>query len=164
MVVAVATKYPMQICYLKRVDQYVNSATSRALKIKWLVQEKFNGVIMYGIDGVINPSYYTGLHAFIRELKAAGIKYAAMAYSNDSVKSALNAFQDSSLTMENFDKIMSEIEPWVSSSGITWAEYFRRISSMHTWAQAEADTVDTMTYQGWINKPTGTTTFQNAAR
>lgn len=159
----IGVKYPMQGLYLSKVNTYVNNPTERAKKVKYCVQEKFNMVLMYGIDGIINSqSYWAGLRAFIRELRGAGVKYVVMAYSNDSVKTFLNAFQDASLPTENFDKIISEVEPWITTSGVSWAEYQRRISSMQTWAVSEADIVDTLTYQGWIQKPTGTDMTVNA--
>lgn len=153
--VTIATKYVFQICYLKDVHNYMKYPANRAAKIKWLVQEKFNEVLMYGVDGIISASsYWPYLRAFITELRAAGIKYVGLAYSNSTVVPFLNSFQDTGTA--KFDRLISEIEPWVSTSGISWAEYQNRISAVRTWANSEPVPVTAMTYQGWANKPTGT--------
>ncbi len=155
--------YDYQCLYLRRVDLFVKDAALRALKVKYLIQEQYNAVVMYGIDGVISAtSYHAPLRAFIRELRAAGVKRIILAYSNKAVKEFLNIFQDSSVPAENFDKVISEIEPWVSTSGVTWPVYIDHLSVIRTWATAEPDSVDTMTYQGWIQKPTGTNAADNA--
>lgn len=159
----IVTKYPYQALYLKAVNTYIHTPTERAKKVKYCVQEKFNSVIMYGIDGVIGQqSYWVDLRKFISELKAAGVKYVGIAYSSTNVITFLNSFQDSSSTNQNFDFVISEIEPWVSSSGVSWSSYTNSIKTMKMWASAEIDVVDTWTYQGWVTKPTGTNANDNA--
>jgi hypothetical protein len=153
--------YPNQILYLKRVDLYLSNAAERAKKVKYCVQEGFNGVIMYGVDGIIsNQSYWPNLKTFIAELRAAGVTKNGIAYSNKSVVTFLNSFQDS--TSRDFDFGISEIEPWVSTSGVSWSQYNDHINTFKLWANSESDYVDAWTYQGWINKPTGTSAAVNA--
>ncbi len=158
----IPTKYPYQTLYAKRVDLYVKIPSERAKKIAYWKQEKFNGIIMYGIDGVImSTSYWSAIRAFIRELRAAGVKYVALAYSNKNVVNFFNQFQDSASITENFDECFSEIEPWVSSSGVTWPAFIDALSSVRAWGSTEADRVLCNAYLGWPQKPTGTNFSQN---
>lgn len=161
----IGAKYRHQILYLKAVHTYLNNPAERAKKVKYCKQEKFNGVIMYGVDGIISAqSYWPGLRAFILELQAAGVKYIGLAYSNDNVVTFLNNFQDATSSVSNFSFGISEIEPWVSTSGISWDEYIDRIASFRAWASIETDRVYAWTYQGWAQKPTGTNRDSNVKR
>jgi hypothetical protein len=160
----IPTKYPMQELYLNKVDAYFKNTAERKKRIDYMIKERYNGSLMYGVDGILTPSNYEAIRDFIGEQKAKGITRVSMAYSSKSGIDKLIKFNASSIhTSSNtkIDNVISEYEPWVSSSGVTWAQFFDLLEYAQSKTYGSLFQFQTRAYLGWPHKPNGTNTDAN---
>jgi hypothetical protein len=154
----ILTKYERQELYINKVDTFVKVKAERDKRVKYMAQESYNGGALYGIDSLLqSSSNFSAVRDFLGELSAAGVIRRGIAYSSIKGIDALNKFNASSIHTSALTKInftVSESEPWVATSGVSWANFFALIEYAQNMANAAG--IEHRTYQGWPNKPSDT--------
>ena len=154
----IQTKYSRQELYLKRVDLFIKSSTECKKIVDYMVREMYNGAEMYGIDHFIDdPKNWPYIRDFVGLMRQAGGIRVGIAYSNKNAVGKLAAFNASPIHTVNqtqIDNQISEIEPWVSSSGVTWSDFFNTLEYVQKVGYSAKPRLEVRSYEGWPQKPT----------
>ena len=127
----IQTKYNRQELYLNKVDTYIKSVSECKKRVDYMIREGYNGAKTYGIGSLIgNASNWPYIRDFVGMLKQAGVIRVGMAYSDKSSVdkiAAFNAWSGHTINQTQIDNQISEIEPWVKTSGWTWDQFFETL-------------------------------------
>lgn len=153
----IPTKYPRQELYLNKADSYFKDPAARKKIVDYMVREMYNGAKFYGIDSSLkDPKNWPYIRDFVGEMKNRGVLRVGLAYSDKGSVDRIAAFNASPIHTVNqtqIDNQISEIEPWVSSSGKTWSDLFDVLEYIQSKAFVSKPKLETLSYEGHPNKP-----------
>lgn len=143
--------------YIDGLDTRINDPAWQAGVVSALRLHRFNGVQLYGTGPLFDrPSTWPQLRDFLGLLRKTGIRHIGAAYGSSRITERLDSFHASPLHTSRetrFDGVISEIEPWVPTSNVTWPDFITTLATVRRWATASR--IEASAYLGWPQCPTG---------